>query len=802
MKKRNQLVSALLAGLIVGGMAGTTVWADTNDQLNSGDAAAVAEVEVATSSETSEGTATEPVADSSSASEAQASSEAVSTEASASVTSATDTSESESSAEQAAETPAEDPGNVDGEAKKGTVESNVSNVDPEAPAASTASNGSSAAGASSSSSEVTAGNASNTSSDSASGNGSSTSENKAATPTPTATPKPTATPAPTEAPKASTGSSSQVSSTSGASTGSYSYVLTDAQKRMNLTLGFTQVAKKYAVVRIPTGVARFINIREEANVNGRVVGTLVNGGLCYILSSEDNGKWYYVESGDVRGFVSSEFIITDTDAIRAVSAKGGETKMETAKMIVDSLENTAYRYKLTTVKKVTGFGYSADRTAMIQYAMQFLGRPYVWGGEDLWNGCDCSGYVRGIYARFGISLPRCSYEQCYTGTRIDPRNAKPGDLLFYARDGVVYHVLMYIGNGQAINAQSSATGIVISNVDYNKVCWATTYINDATTGDTEKTSTQASTLVTIGQQASNGDTAAQQQIIDFLGKASQQQWNEYGFLPSVQIAQTILESGWLSFSGAANGGIQPTDNNCLGMNVELLNDQWISPWLGTIADRNVPQSVNGQTVYGIEAMRTYPDLESCLDDEAAFKIGIHPDLKWVKDVDKVVDEGLEGYATDPTYKTTIKSIIAKYNLTQYDVDPKPTTGSALAKADTTAYTADQIQLIWAIVAQEDDMSYEGALAVITTAMNRADQNYGGFGTNALSQLTADGQFCYSPKVSNPIYWQRRLGGNVPDYVVQAVSDCLNNGVRSHNYLNFRSTNTTGTRVQIGTNWFF
>lgn len=117
------------------------------------------------------------------------------------------------------------------------------------------------------------------------------------------------------------------------------------------------------------------------------------------------------------------------------------------------------------------------------------------------------------------------------------------------------------------------------------------------------------------------------------------------------------------------------------------------------------------------------------------------------------------------------------------------------------YSQEDLELIWAIVGQEDGGSYEGALAVITSAMNRADINYGGHGTDPLSQLTAPGQYCYSPEVSDPSLWQSKLGGNVPDYVKQAVNDCLVSGLRNHDYLNFRSTQVPG-RVQIGGNWFF
>ena len=129
-------------------------------------------------------------------------------------------------------------------------------------------------------------------------------------------------------------------------------------------------------------------------------------------------------------------------------------------------------------------------------------------------------------------------------------------------------------------------------------------------------------------------------------------------------------------------------------------------------------------------------------------------------------------------------------------------GSGGNRTDPTPYTQKQLELIWAIVAQEDNGSYEGALAVISSAMNRTESARWGYeGGNALSQLTADGQYCYSIDRN----WIPRLDGNVPDYVKQAVYDCLNNGIRNHAYTSFRSRpQKTGRSdcVQVGGNWYF
>ena len=118
------------------------------------------------------------------------------------------------------------------------------------------------------------------------------------------------------------------------------------------------------------------------------------------------------------------------------------------------------------------------------------------------------------------------------------------------------------------------------------------------------------------------------------------------------------------------------------------------------------------------------------------------------------------------------------------------------------YEVDEMELIWAIVAQEDNGSYEGALAVISSAKNRTEsKRWQFFGRSVLEQLMAPGQYCYS----NDDYWRVRLGGNVPGYVKQAVYDCLYRGIRNHPYTCFRSKRgkITGPNAEkIGGNWFF
>lgn len=109
----------------------------------------------------------------------------------------------------------------------------------------------------------------------------------------------------------------------------------------------------------------------------------------------------------------------------------------------------------------------AKRQAVVDFALQFEGNPYVYGGTSLTNGADCSGFVMSVFANFGYSLPRVAADQCAASTRKDVSQIEPGDLVFYGH-GYVDHVALYIGDGKIIHASGSATGIKISNYDYEQ----------------------------------------------------------------------------------------------------------------------------------------------------------------------------------------------------------------------------------------------------------------------------------------------------------------------------------------------
>ena len=224
---------------------------------------------------------------------------------------------------------------------------------------------------------------------------------------------------------------------------------------------FHTVEKTYAIADVNS----WLHVREGKGTDQKIVGILPKGSLCYILADEDS-DWVYVESGDVRGFVCARYLRRGEEAKTEVNRRREES-FSLAEMWIKPWNNRAYTYTYATTKTLLSSGEACG--GLLQYAKKFLGNPYVWGGTSLTNGCDCSGFAQQIFANFGYALPRTSRQQAKAGTRIPVREAKPGDLLFYQREsGFIYHVMIYLGDGKVIHAGSEATGILISDFNYEK----------------------------------------------------------------------------------------------------------------------------------------------------------------------------------------------------------------------------------------------------------------------------------------------------------------------------------------------
>ncbi len=221
-------------------------------------------------------------------------------------------------------------------------------------------------------------------------------------------------------------------------------------------------------------VTSFLYVRSEPTKESEYVGKLYPGYAAKITGPV--GEWTAVESGDVTGYVKTEYILTGAEAqmyaenlVTEAQQEGKEEaeaftyavsrKSEEAQMTQEVQENV----QQTETTEVSAQPASNGQ-AIVDYACQFIGNPYVWGGTSLTDGADCSGFVQSVFAHFGISLPRTTYDQIYAGVEVSYDQAMPGDLICY--DG---HVAMYIGGGLIVHASTQRTGIKISNANYRPI---------------------------------------------------------------------------------------------------------------------------------------------------------------------------------------------------------------------------------------------------------------------------------------------------------------------------------------------
>ncbi len=234
-----------------------------------------------------------------------------------------------------------------------------------------------------------------------------------------------------------------------------------------VVVGDEELAKSVST-RLATVTTQTLYVREEATTESSVLGMVPEGDDLVVVdeSMADTG-WVKVSLLDYEGYVSLEFVTLSTDYTVAESKE--EEARRLAKEEAERKAAAAASSKRSSGSYYTGgSSYSAPSgsggAAVVSYASQFVGNPYVYGGSSLTNGTDCSGFVMSVYSAFGVGLPHSSSAMRSVGYGVDVNSMQAGDIVCYSG-----HVGIYTGNGTIVNALNTSSGITYTNVNYSPI---------------------------------------------------------------------------------------------------------------------------------------------------------------------------------------------------------------------------------------------------------------------------------------------------------------------------------------------
>ena len=216
-----------------------------------------------------------------------------------------------------------------------------------------------------------------------------------------------------------------------------------------------------------TVTAYSLNVRDGQGTDAQIL-TQIGQGEEYMITGDAVDGWYPVKVGEIDGWVSGDYIETETSYSYGETREEEEQRIAEEKALEEQQAQEAAAREAAAQQEAETQNVSAQTgssgQAVIDYACQFIGNPYVWGGTSLTEGADCSGFVQSVYAHFGINLPRTSYDMRSAGYEVSYDEAQPGDLILY--DG---HVGLYMGDGNIVNAMNEEQGIGICSATYTNI---------------------------------------------------------------------------------------------------------------------------------------------------------------------------------------------------------------------------------------------------------------------------------------------------------------------------------------------
>lgn len=237
-------------------------------------------------------------------------------------------------------------------------------------------------------------------------------------------------------------------------------------------------------IRIATVDAQTLKLRSEGSTESRVLQLLPHNDKLEVLEPDQGDGWIKVNVNGTQGYVSADYVTLSLSFVSAESKEEEEARLAEERAEREAAERRAQELAAQEAARIqaqqpvessevvttdeapapvsSGSGLGVD---VANFALQFEGNPYVYGGTSLTNGADCSGFVLAVYAQFGVSLPHSATADRSMGTPVGGlEEAQPGDLVCYSG-----HVGIYIGNGQIIHASTPRTGIKISSATYKPI---------------------------------------------------------------------------------------------------------------------------------------------------------------------------------------------------------------------------------------------------------------------------------------------------------------------------------------------